>query len=259
MATSALALPPRRRLDPRAALRRAWALDRPLTLVGELMLVTLAATLVGLLVDDRVITGAPAWLKPAKFSVSIAIYTFTLVWLLGYVRGRPRLVGLVSWGTAVLLTIEQVIIVGQVVRGTTSHFNGATPLDEALFSVMGAAIAVVWLLNLLTVVLLLRQRLPDPAFAWALRLGALVSFVGMGIAFFMIPDTPAQVAAAEAGDMVAIAGAHAVGVEDGGAGLPVVGWSTEGAICAHPTSSGCTPSRSSRCSAGSSSPSPRPG
>ena len=57
----------------------------------------------------------------------------------------------------------------------------------------------------------------------------LVSFVGMGVAFFMTTGpTPAQVAAAEATGEMPIVGAHSVGVEDGGQGLPIVGWSTAG-------------------------------
>src|SRR3954463_15206198 len=83
-------------LDPRAALARAWAANRALTLLGVLMLITLAITLVGLLADPRVITGAPAWLKPFKFAVSIAIYSFTLLWMLSFVQGRRWLVNMVS-------------------------------------------------------------------------------------------------------------------------------------------------------------------
>ncbi len=164
---------------PVAALRRAWRINRPLTLVGVALLVTLAATLVGLLVNDRVITGAPAWLKPAKFAVSIAISSFTLLWLLTYVEGHRRLVALVSWGTALAAVVELIAIIGQVERGTTSHFNIATPFDAAIWGAMSMAIVVLWLLNLLTAVLLLRQRLPQPAFAWGLRLGVLIAAVGM--------------------------------------------------------------------------------
>lgn len=129
--------------DPRDLLRRAWTYSRPLTLVGVAMLLTLAVTLVGLLLDPRVITGAPAWLKPAKFAVSISIYCFTLLWLLTFVQGRPRLVKLVAWVTAVGLALEEVIIVVQVARGTTSHFNVGTALDGALWSAMGFIVVVV--------------------------------------------------------------------------------------------------------------------
>lgn len=209
-------------------LGRAWSFSRPLTFVGVAMVLTLVAALAGVLFDPRVITGAPAWLKPAKFAISISIYCFTLLWLLTFVRGRPRLVGLVAWATAIALGIEMVIIAGQVVRGTTSHFNVGTYLDMALWGTMGVFVVVAWLANLLTAVLLLVQRHPDPAFAWSLRLGVLVSFVGMGVAFLMSVPTAEQLAASEAGERFLVAGAHSVGVEDGGPGLPVTGWSTEG-------------------------------
>ena len=192
------------------------------------MLATLVATAVGIFVDPRVITGAPAWLKPAKFAVSISIYCFTLLWLLTFVRGRPRLVGLIAWTTAIALFVEEIIIVGQVMRGTTSHFNVATPFDATMFRAMAVFVVMVWAANLLTIVLLLLQRLPDRAFAWSLRLGLIVSFVGMGVAFLMTSTTPEQLAASEAGERLLVSGAHAVGVEDGGPGLPIVGWSTVG-------------------------------
>jgi hypothetical protein len=126
------------------------------------------------------------------------------------------------------LLLEQVLIVGQVARGTTSHFNVGTPFDAAVWGTMGATVVLVWGLSLLTAILLIRQRLPDPAFAWALRLGVLVSFVGMAVAFLMTQPTPAQEALADAGGSMPIAGAHSVGVPDGGPGLPIVGWSTVG-------------------------------
>lgn len=159
--TSALPVPKLRALDPRVLLSRAWGSNRPLTFVGVLMLVTLMGTLVGLLVDPRAITGAPAWLKPAKFAVSISIYNFTFLWLLTYVRGRRRIVKLVAGVTAVALAVEEVIICGQVIRGTTSHFNVGTPLDGALFSTMGLLVVLVFAANLVVAILLLLQRLPD--------------------------------------------------------------------------------------------------
>jgi hypothetical protein len=217
-----------RPLDPTRWVRRAVAANRPLAVVGLAMLVVLAGTLVGLAVDPRVITGAPAWLKPAKFAVSIAIYSFTLLWLLNFIQGHRRLVGLVSWVTAAVMVLEIVLIAAQAARGTPSHFNVGTSLDAALFRIMGAGIAGVWLMGLVAAALLLRQRLPDAAFAWSLRLAILVALVGMAVAFLMTTPTPAQRAAARAGQAVTMDGAHSVGVADGGPSLPVVGWSTEG-------------------------------
>src|SRR5438477_4018975 len=54
----------------------------PLAWVGLLSTVVLVANLVLMLVDPRELTGVPLWLKPAKFSVSIAIAAFTLAGLM---------------------------------------------------------------------------------------------------------------------------------------------------------------------------------
>jgi hypothetical protein len=210
-------------------LRRSWASSRALSFVGAAMLLVLAVSLAGLVLDPRVITGAPAWLKPMKFAISISIYCFTLLWMLTFVRGRSRLVGLVSWVTAIALLVEMVLIAGAAALGTTSHFNVSTPTHAAVWYTMAGFVALVWAMNLLAAVLLLVQRMPDPAFAWALRLGLVVSLVGMGVAFPMTQETPAQERAAEAAGVEApIEGAHTVGVKDGGPGLPVTGWSTTG-------------------------------
>jgi hypothetical protein len=207
---------------------RAMAINRPLALTICVMLATLFAALVGLIVDPRVITGAPAWLKPLKFAVSISIYAATFIWLLGFVSGRARIVRAIAWVTAIGLVVEMALIAMQVVRGTTSHFNVSTPFDGAVWSIMGGMIVCVWTANLTLGIVLIWQRFADPAFAWALRLGVLISLVGMSVAFFMTTPTSAQRAAAKVGGSMPIAGAHTVGVADGGPGLPILGWSTVG-------------------------------
>jgi hypothetical protein len=203
-------------------------ISRPLTVTVILMLLALAGTLVGLIVDPRVITGAPAWLKPLKFAVSISIYSATFVWLLGFVRGRRRIVGLVAWVTTAGLLIEMALLMMQVVRGTTSHFNVSTSFNAAVFYAMGGTIVCVWTANLILAIVLLRQRFADPTFAWALRLGVLISLGGMGVAFLMTMPTGAQLAGSKVGHGMPISGAHSVDVADGGPGIPIVGWSTVG-------------------------------
>jgi len=207
---------------------RRMAINRPLALIICMMFVILFAALVGLIVDPRVITGAPAWLKPLKFAVSISIYSATFIWLLSFVQGHRRITGIVAWVTTAGLLIEMALIVVQVVRGTTSHFNISTPFDGAVWSIMGVSIVGIWTANLILGIVLLRQRFADPAFGWALRFGVFISLIGMGVAFFMTTPTAAQLTAAKAGNGLPISGAHSVGVADGGPGIPILGWSTVG-------------------------------
>jgi hypothetical protein len=212
----------------RAHLKQSYALNRALTVLAIAMLVTLAGTVVGLAVDHRVITGAPAWLKPAKFAISISIYSFTFVWLLGFIKGHPRLVSIAANVTAISFLVEIIIIVLQAARGTTSHFNLSTPIDGMLFTTMGIFIAFTWLMNLMVGLLLVKQRISDSIFKWSLRLGIAISLVGMSVAFFMVRPSREQKAAMATGQRVTAVGAHSVGVADGGLGLPIVGWSTKG-------------------------------
>ena len=174
------------------------------------------------------ITGAPAWLKPTKFGVSITLYSLTLVWILGFVRGKRRWVSVLGWTVLTTFALEWFAIITQIVRGTTSHFNVATPLDAALWGLMAVAIAVLWGANFVIAGLLLFQRFENPAFAWSLRLGLALTIIGMGLGYLMTSPTAQQLAGWQAGGAVSIVGAHTVGLPDGGPGLPVTSWSTQG-------------------------------
>jgi hypothetical protein len=134
----------------------------------------------------------------------------------------------VSNVTVVSLIVEMIVIITQAARGTASHFNQTTPLNTALWFTMGAFIALVWAMNLVLAALLIVQRMPDRAFAWSLRLGLIISAIGMAVAFLMVVPRPEQAAAISSGRGRHIVGAHSVGVADGGPGLPIVGWSTVG-------------------------------
>ena len=208
-------------------LRRLWTLNAPLTAAGVLMLAALAASLAGLWLDLRVILGAPAWLKPAKFAASTAIYMVTLTWMFGYLPEWPRLRRRVGWLTAGVLVLEVAVIVLQAARGTTSHFNVGTPLDAVLFAVMGIGILVQTAASVVVAVALWRQPFADRAFGWALRLGIVISILGASTGGLMTRPTAAQLADARAGHRLTVAGAHTVGAPDGGPGLPGVGWSLQ--------------------------------
>jgi hypothetical protein len=187
--------------------------DRLLSLTGWAHVALAAVMLLGLVVDDRQILGINPWVKPLKFAVSITIYVWTVAWLLGGVRaGAPRGAAVISRGVSLAMFVEIACIAGQSWRGVPSHFNEHTPLNQAIFSVMGAMIALNTLLAAWLLVLYFRREtgLP-PSRVWAVRLALALFLVGSGIGGMMIGR-----------------GAHAVGVPDGGPGLPFVNWSTEG-------------------------------
>ena len=208
-------------------LRRCWTTDAPLTLTGLLTIAALGPSLAGVWLDPRLITGMPAWLKPTKFAISIAIYAFTLVWVFTFLPEWPRTRRIVGWTTAITLVLELTIIDAQAWRGTTSHFNTGTALDAALFSVMGVAILVQTLVSVLLAVALWRQQFADRALGWALRLGMTMTIIGASVGGLMVAPTADQLAAARATHQMPVSGSHTVGAADGGAGLPGTGWSRE--------------------------------
>jgi hypothetical protein len=209
-------------------LNRLWHADRTLTASAFLMLGALAAFVVGLLVDPRVITGAPAWLKPAKFAISTAIYMLTLAWIFTYLSEWPKVRTLVGRGTAAIFIIEVAIIAMQAWRGTTSHFNVSTPFNATMFAVMGSAIVVQTLMSVLVAVALWRQAFADRALGWALRIGMVITIAGASLGGMMTRPTDAQLDQMRATHQASpIIGAHTVGAPDGGRGIPGTGWSLE--------------------------------
>ena len=227
MATIERAVPSTASARAATFLGHLWRASPPLMAVAGLMVVLAGLSLVGVLVDPRRITGAPAWLKPFKFAVSIAVYTVTLAWIFGWLMDRPRLRRVVGWTSAVVFVLEVAIIDAQAWRGTTSHFNSATTLDRTLFVVMGAAIVLQTLISVAVAVALWRHRFADRTLGWALRLGMTLTIVGAMTGSLMTRPTSEQLAAARAGAPMTIIGAHTVGAPDGGPGVPVTGWSRE--------------------------------
>ncbi len=202
---------------------QAFRWHRPLMILAVAMAAVGVAGVVGLFADHRVLTGMPIWAKPTKFAVSILIYSVTWAWLISQLRHLRRTAWWMGTVAAAGLAVEMVVIVGQVLRGTTSHFNETTPLNAALWQAMGISIAFVWVATLVVCVILFRNPGPDRARNLAVRAGGLVALLGMGLGFLMVIPTAQQLATDSD-----IMGAHTVGLTDGGPGLPLLGWSTVG-------------------------------
>lgn len=194
-------------------------------LIGLAIGMAVLSCVTGLLaiLDPREILGQNAWFKPLKFALSIGIYAVTLAWLIGQVRRLRKAANVIGTITVLALVVEIAIIVGAAAFGTTSHFNVATPLTTTLWAVMAVSITVVWVATLVVGIAVALNPGPDAARNLAVRVGVLIGFIGMGLAFLMTGPSEDQL-----NDFQGVAGAHAVGVDDDGAGLPFLGWSTEG-------------------------------
>ena len=186
--------------------------NRLLTYVG-LAHVGLFIIFLGLsLIDSRTVMGINVWIKPMKFSLSIAIYLWTIGWFLEYLKYYSRSVRTISWVLAITMIVEIVCIVMQAARGVQSHFNFSTTLDAVIFAVMGNAIGtntlmIIWM----TVLFFVGKTSLSPPYLLAIRLALLLFIFASSVGGMMVGQA-----------------SHSVGVADGGAGLPFVNWSTEG-------------------------------
>ena len=194
---------------------------RPLLVLAAAMGVLVVVCLVGLVVDPRESLGVNVWEKPLKFAISTAVYAVTWSWLIGQLQRFQRLAWWAGTISAILLLIELVIITGAAAAGITSHFNVSTPVSTALWSIMAASIGTLWVATFVVSIILFRNSLGDRARTLAIRAGALIALAGMALAFLMTGPTAAQL-----DDWQGIAGAHTVGLADGGPGLLLLGWST---------------------------------
>jgi len=183
--------------------------------------VVVAVALIPLwIVDSRQLLGVSVWEKPIKFYISVAIFSFTYSWLSSFLTRGGRWVKLTGFVIAVSLAVEIVIILAMASIGETSHFNVSTPTAIAIWSIMATFISIVLFSTIFISLMILFQK-QEFNLKLALALGSINTAVGMGLAYLMTWPTAAQLA-----NYQGIAGAHAVGVSDGGPGLPFLGWST---------------------------------
>lgn len=186
--------------------------QRPLMIAGIVSFLGFAVLAVVSLFDSTEILGINRWIKPMKFFVSIAIFVWTTAFYLYFLKGFEKSARFISWGMIAIFFIEMFVIVLQAARGTTSHFNIKTPLDSALFAIMGTAIALSTLLFFYLLYLYFKAEIELPeSIIWGMRLGLVLFLASSFEGAYMSQHL-----------------SHSVGVADGGKGLPFVNWSTEG-------------------------------
>jgi hypothetical protein len=156
-----------------------------------------------------------------KFFISTGIFCVTYSWLSAHISRWPRLVYWAGVIIAVSFIIEMIGIAGAAAFETTSHFNVSNPLSVAVWGIMATFVNIIFASTIVLSLLIVLERQKPLLMKVGLGLGSSITAVGMGIAFFMTGPTAEQLT-----NFQGIAGAHAVGVADGGPGLPLLGWST---------------------------------
>lgn len=194
---------------------RHW--HRPLVVFTGVMAALAVVAVVGLVVDDRVLFGAPIWLKPLKFALSFVAYSLTWAWLLSLHPNPPRALGRVGTVLVGASAVEMVIIVAAAIRGVGSHFNVSTPLNAVLFNVMGLTVVALWLGTLFLSLKVGAQRLAPAPELLAIRLGMAIALLGMLVGVLML---------VQPSGVEGVSGAHTVGAPDGSPGMLLTGWST---------------------------------
>lgn len=117
--------------------------DAPATTRAALALIFLSLPFFGALaLDVRTIADLNPWIKPLKFSASLALYLLTLSWFAYLLPDRIRQDRRFRIYVMVVLSciaLEMLWIAGAAFVGTTSHFNVSTPFWAASYTLMGLA------------------------------------------------------------------------------------------------------------------------
>ena len=187
------------------------------------------ATAALLVIDKRMLSGEPLWLKPLKFFLSSGIMVATVEWIFSRSASPSlkldRCRQAVAWG----LFFEMAVICTQATRGVKSHFNYESSFDAALFVLMGlvvtgVVIAAAWGTFRATGADSRMSQGERSAARWGMTIFVLAAFLGNAMA----RPTPSQMEVLRAGKIPNTMGSHFVGSEEGSTQtLPLTGWSQE--------------------------------
>ena len=195
--------------------------SKPLSWIGVASAVFALALVPLWLIDPRTVGGVSTWEKPLKFFISSLIFAFTYSWLSSFITKNQRAVRIAGWAIFVAFVVELSLITVVAGFAQTSHFNVSSPLAITIWALMAAFISTVLAATVILSLLIIRDRSQPAEVRLGLGLGSINTSIGMALAFLMTSPTANQLA-----DFQGIAGAHSVGVADGGPGLPFLGWST---------------------------------
>jgi hypothetical protein len=155
------------------------------------------------------IMGINGWIKPFKFFLSAAIFTWAMAFYLQYLDNQ-RQVTLYSWSLILWFSIELILITYQAAKGKMSHFNIETATDKLIFNIMAVAITILMVHTLYIALLFFGQSefKASETQILSVKLSLLITVLFAFQGFIM-------------GAILK----HTIGRVDGSTGLPVVNWS----------------------------------
>jgi hypothetical protein len=178
--------------------------QRALALYGLATLLLALPALALQSVDPRTLQGVSVWVKPAKFLLSVGLFSLTAAWLWGYVRPERRDGRTLRWTARILIasaSFELLYIGLQAVRGLESHFNFSSGFHIVMYALMGVA-AVVLTATTLPLAWEIARRPREGLsadFRAAVVTGLLLTFLlGAGLGFYM-SQMPGHSVGAEGG------------------------------------------------------------
>lgn len=188
------------------------ARERRLTRYGGLLMALLLPMALAWAVDDRVLRDANVWIKPMKFSFSIAVLAWTTAWFVGHLpveHRDSRAVDRIVWLLIGAGSFELAYITLQAALGEGSHYNVGSSLHAVMYMLMGVAALVLTVTQPMLAWQLARHPdLQRPAvYRHAVTVGLVLTFVlGAGIGGLLSAKQPPV----------------------GGASLPLMGWALFG-------------------------------
>ncbi len=146
----------------------------------------LAVSSLGLVIDPRLIDGQHAWLHAFKFSASLCIFGITMAWMSTFIERTRNWLPLCAVSALTGTVCELTTLTLQACRGASCAVNFSTPVDAAMWTLATVSILPVAFATLVIFVLLTREPDLPPVLGLSLKLGVLLTLLGMAPGVVML-------------------------------------------------------------------------
>jgi hypothetical protein len=163
------------------------------SLVGVLLISSAVFHIAVLVVTGGPWYGPVSWRKPILFGEAFGVTALSVAWVMTFLPKRRVIGWLLMGGLGVANVGEVFWVTMQQWRGVPSHFNYATPFDEAAFVMAGMLIAVTAsVIGLVTLWSFVSLQAPR-SLTWAIRLGLVLLLLSQVIGLSIIENGNAKV------------------------------------------------------------------